>query len=71
MNDITAGAVQFEPVAGDKQANLARMREFIEAAARRNVELLVFPECCVTGYWFLRNLSVDGLRADAVTETTT
>ena len=63
MNDITAGAVQFEPVAGDKQANLARMREFIEAAARRNVELLVFPECCVTGYWFLRNLSVDGLRA--------
>jgi len=25
------------------------------------VQLLVFPECCVTGYWFLRRLSRDEL----------
>ncbi|MDX2150247.1 MAG: nitrilase-related carbon-nitrogen hydrolase [Bryobacteraceae bacterium] len=62
MNDITAAAVQFEAAAGDKQANLATMRGFIAEAATRKVDLLVFPECCVTGYWFLRNLTPQALR---------
>jgi len=27
------------------------------------VKLVVFPECCITGYWFLRNLTVEQLSA--------
>lgn len=63
MRDITVASVQFESAPGDKWANLAKMRSFVEAAANWNVELIVFPECCVTGYWFLRHLSRDELAA--------
>jgi predicted amidohydrolase len=57
MNNIRAAAVQFEPVSGDKQANLNTICRFTQQAASQNVQLLVFPECCITGYWFLRKLS--------------
>jgi len=43
--------------AGDKRANLAKVREFVERAASERVNLILFPECCITGYWFLRHLS--------------
>ncbi len=33
------------------------MRGFVVAAAERDVQLVCFPECCVSGYWHLRNLS--------------
>ncbi|RJP19351.1 MAG: acyltransferase [Candidatus Omnitrophota bacterium] len=57
MKTIRVAAVQFEHAAGDKNANLEKIRSFVELAQRQNVELIVFPECCVTGYWFLRNLA--------------
>jgi N-carbamoylputrescine amidase len=57
MQNIRAAAVQFEHVAGDKRANLAKVRAFVEQAARERVDLILFPECCITGYWFLRHLS--------------
>ena len=57
MQNIRVAAVQFEHVAGDKRANLEKVREFVERAARERVELILFPECCITGYWFLRHLS--------------
>ena len=57
MRDIRAAAVQFEHIAGNKRANLAKIREFVESAARQQVDLMLFPECCITGYWFLRHLS--------------
>ncbi|HLJ16826.1 MAG TPA: nitrilase-related carbon-nitrogen hydrolase [Bryobacteraceae bacterium] len=63
MQNIKAAAVQFEPVQADKQANLAKIGAFAHQAAAANVQLLVFPECCITGYWFLRNLSRDELCA--------
>ena len=56
MRDVRVGSVQFEHSSGDKEANFARIREFTAAAARQNVEMIVFPECCITGYWFLRKL---------------
>jgi predicted amidohydrolase len=49
-------AVQFEHAPGDKPANLDKIRGFVEHAARDGVEIIVFPECCITGYWFLRHL---------------
>ncbi len=61
MKKIRVAAVQMEHAAGDKQANLAKVNAFVEKAAKQNVELIIFPECCLTGYWFLRNLSRDEL----------
>jgi predicted amidohydrolase len=63
MNNLTAAAVQFEPVPADKRANLDKIAAFVDRAKQQNVELLVFPECCITGYWHLRNLTEEALRA--------
>jgi len=62
MNDVRAAAVQFESIQSDKAANLETIRRFTTQAAGRGVQLLVFPECCITGYWFLRKLSREQLR---------
>jgi len=59
MNDVRVAAVQFESVQGDKRANIEKIRVFVEQAAARGVQVAVFPECCITGYWFLRKLSRD------------
>ena len=65
MRNVRVAAVQFEHVQGDKRANLDTIRSFVEEAAKQNVGIIVFPECCITGYWFLRNLSRDELKAFA------
>ncbi|HET7214805.1 MAG TPA: nitrilase-related carbon-nitrogen hydrolase, partial [Terriglobia bacterium] len=57
MRNIRVASVQFEHAAGDKRANLGKVRGFVEQAAREQVELILFPECCLTGYWFLRRLT--------------
>jgi predicted amidohydrolase len=57
MRNLIAASVQFESAPAGKQKNLDVIRGFVEKAAARNVELIVFPECCITGYWFLRHLS--------------
>jgi len=57
VRDIRVAAVQFEHAAGDKGANLAKIRAFVQRAAAEKVEVIAFPECCVTGYWFLRHLN--------------
>jgi predicted amidohydrolase len=67
MRDVRVAAVQFESAAGDKEANFAKLESFAVAAAGRGVEILVSPECGLTGYWFLRKLSVPQLRALAET----
>src|SRR5262245_29746415 len=54
MRNIVVATVQMEHTAGDKQANFAKIERFAETAASQNVEMLIFPECCITGYWFLR-----------------
>lgn len=61
MQDIRAAAVQFHHQNGDKAANLTTMDRYIADAAEKDVRLLVFPECCVTGYWYLRKLSRESL----------
>lgn len=54
---LRAATVQFEHAAGDKRANFAKIELFARQAEEQGVELLAFPECCITGYWFLRRLS--------------
>jgi len=61
MRDVRAAAVQFEAIQADKPANLETIRRFASRAAQKEVQLLVFPECCITGYWFLRRLSREQL----------
>lgn len=63
MRDMNVAAVQFEHASGNKQANLEKILGFVEKASAQSVEIIVFPECCITGYWFLRKLSGAELRA--------
>jgi predicted amidohydrolase len=60
---LKAAAVQFESKRGDKAANLAIIERFLQQASAQGVELVVFPECCVPGYWFIRNLTPAELEA--------
>jgi predicted amidohydrolase len=54
--NLRAASVQFQHRAGDKAANLEKIRGFVGRAAGAGVELMAFPEMCVTGYWHVRNL---------------
>lgn len=58
---LRVAAVQMESKAGDKSANFAKIESFVEQAAHQGIKLIVFPECCITGYWFIRNLSAEEL----------
>jgi predicted amidohydrolase len=60
---LRVAAVQMESLAGDKEANLATIERWVARAAGQGVQLIAFPECCVSGYWFLRNLTADQLDA--------
>src|ERR1044071_941807 len=57
MRDIRVATVQFQHAAGDKAYNVGRIRHFVTQAAARRVELIAFPEMCITGYWHVRKLS--------------
>ena len=49
--------MQFEHEDGNKDANLKKIASFVRDAHEKNIEIVIFPEACITGYWFLRNLS--------------
>jgi predicted amidohydrolase len=54
---VRAATVQFEHAPGDKKSNLGKIDSFLKKASDEKVEIIIFPECCITGYWFLRHLS--------------
>ena len=57
VDGMRIGAYQF-PVTGKPGENLAHMEKGIVQAKEAGVELLVFPECAVTGYPVLSYPSV-------------
>ena len=61
MRDIRVASVQIESIAGNKEANIGKVERFTGEAADRGAVLVLFPECCLTGYWFLRHLTVPQL----------
>lgn len=61
MKDLRVAAVQFEHKPNDKEANRRKIRHFADEAAANNVEMTIFPECCITGYWHLRHLAFEEL----------
>ena len=63
MKNIRAASVQFQHAPGDKPANLGKVGAFVERAARQGVELIAFPEMCITGYWHVRNLPREEVEA--------
>jgi predicted amidohydrolase len=63
MQNLRTAAVQFQHRPGDKRYNLDVVREFVERAAGERVDLIAFPEACVSGYWHLRKLSRAELEA--------
>jgi len=63
MRNIRVAAVQFQHAPGDKAYNLGRVRHYVEEAARAGVEIICFPEMCLTGYWHVRKLSRDEVEA--------
>ncbi|HSD65179.1 MAG TPA: nitrilase family protein [Vicinamibacteria bacterium] len=62
MRDVRVASVQMESAPGDKEANLRKVERFTREAEQRGAAMVLFPECCLTGYWFLRRLSVPQLR---------
>jgi predicted amidohydrolase len=61
MRTIRAAAVQFHHRPGDKASNLDVMGRFVRSAHDQDVDLLVFPEMCITGYWHVRKLSREAI----------
>ena len=57
MNRMKAAAVQLNHIPGEKSINLEKIRGFTQKAALAQIDLLVFPEMCITGYWHVRKLN--------------
>ena len=57
MENVRVAPTQPESVAGDKIANLRLMKDAVRQASGQDVEMLVFPELCITGCWFMTKLS--------------
>jgi len=49
MKNIRVASVQFNHAPGNKAANMAKIRAFVKDAARQKVDLIVFPEMCISG----------------------
>src|SRR5919106_6915687 len=63
MRDIRVATVQFQHAPSDKSYNLGRVSHFVTEAARSGVEMITFPEMCLTGYWHVRKLSREAFEA--------
>jgi predicted amidohydrolase len=57
MKTIKAASVQFTHSPGDKSHNLQIIETYVKQASGKQVDLIVFPEMCITGYWHVRKLS--------------
>ena len=62
MQPVIVAAVQFNHRAGDKDFNLDRVSDFANQASQASVDILAFPEMCLTGYWHVRHLSRSDVR---------
>lgn len=49
---LLAAVAQMDVALGDLSANLGRVERLIENAASEGAELVVLPECCLSGYCF-------------------
>ncbi len=61
MKDLRVASVQFNHRANDKAYNMWVIEQFVEKAHRQSVDMIVFPEMCITGYWHVSRLDHAGL----------
>lgn len=54
---VRVASVQMESKPADKETNFRTIESFVIEAANQGVKIIVFPECSITGYWFIRNLT--------------
>lgn len=59
MKNLRVSSVQFQHRPGNKEFNLGRVKDFVAQASAKQVDIIVFPEMCLTGYWHVRNLTRD------------
>jgi len=52
MRNVRVAGVQMDPKILEKEKNLSKCLEFLETAAKKKAEIIVFPECALTGYCF-------------------
>lgn len=50
MSDMKIHGIQMNPTVGDIDSNAAKIRKFYDEAVADGAELVVFPECALTGY---------------------
>ncbi|OAT52211.1 nitrilase family protein [Providencia heimbachae] len=55
-HSLRVATVQFQHKPGDKEYNLKQIHHFIDKAAQQNIQVLVLPEMCITGYWHVPKL---------------
>lgn len=63
--DVTVGAVVMRSVVGDTEANLASITALVNQAAQKNVDILCFPELCLTGYSTSPRIQDEALTMDS------
>lgn len=61
MKSVRVAAVQMHHEPGDISTNLATIERVAREAAEAQAKIIAFPECCLQGYWHLRNLSREEL----------
>jgi len=59
---MKVGAIQFQHRAGQLDYNFERLKTFFNEGAQQGCEIVVSPECGLTGYWHLRHLAEYELR---------
>jgi len=59
---MKVGTIQFQHRAGQLAYNFERLTSLFTEGAQQGCELIISPECGLTGYWHLRHLSKDELR---------
>lgn len=67
MKELTLAVVQFTPRFGEKKKNLSRMQKLVENVT---ADIIVFPELCTTGYFFLSRKEVTKVAETAGGEST-
>lgn len=50
MRTLRLGLAQINPVVGDLEGNFKKIVRFIDEAKKMGVQLIAFPELCITGY---------------------
>src|SRR3954471_12559636 len=63
MRNVRVAAVQFQHQPGNKAYNLGRVRQLVTEASQSGVEIIAFPEMCLTGYWHVRKLPREAVEA--------